>query len=89
MRTMKYKLSKHASSEMKRRGIPLSLLEPVLENPQQVVPGRGAKKVYQSQVDFGSGKVFLLRAVVNDTADPMEVITVYRTSKISKYWRLT
>jgi len=49
--------------------------------------GRGEKKAYQSQVDFGQGKVFLLRAIVNDSVDPAVVITAYRTSKISKYWR--
>ncbi len=29
----------------------------------------------------------LLRAVVDDSADPAVVVTVYRTSKIHKYWR--
>jgi len=62
-------------------------LESVLENPGQIVMGRGEKKAYQSQVDFGQGKVFLLRAIVNDSVDPAVVITAYRTSKISKYWR--
>ena len=51
------------------------------------MPERGNKKVYQSQLDFGSGKVFLLRAIVDDTVDPAVVVTVYRTSKIGKYWR--
>jgi len=47
-------------------------------------PGR---KVYQSKFDFGGGRMFLLRAIVDDRADPAVVITVYRTSKIDKYWR--
>jgi hypothetical protein len=62
-------------------------LESVLENPQQVLPERGGKKAYQSQLDFGGGKIFLLRAIVDETVDPAMVVTVYRTSKISKYWR--
>ncbi len=31
------------------------------------------------------GKVYLLRAMVNETANPTVVVTVYRTSKIEKY----
>ncbi len=84
---MKFKISQHASEEMQRRAIPLTLLETVLQNPQQVVPEYGGKKAYQSQVDFGEGKIFLLRAIVDDKVEPAIVITVYRTSKISKYWR--
>ena len=84
---MKFKISQHASEEMQRRAIPLTLLETVLQNPQQVVPGYGGKKAYQSQVDFGGGKIFLLRAIVDDKVEPAIIITVYRTSKISKYWR--
>ena len=67
--------------------MPLTMLESVLENPQQVLPERGGKKAYQSQLDFGGGKIFLLRAIVDETVDPAMVVTVYRTSKISKYWR--
>ena len=33
------------------------------------------------------GKVYLLRAMVNETANPPVVVTVYRTSKIEKYRR--
>jgi hypothetical protein len=64
-----------------------NLLTSVLESPQQVVSGRGGKKAYQSQLDFGDGKIFLLRAIVDQTVNPPMVVTVYRTSKIAKYWR--
>jgi hypothetical protein len=59
----------------------------VLANPEQVVPGSGGRKVYQSRVDFGGGRMFLLRAVVQDELTPKLVVTVYRTSEITKYWR--
>ncbi|MBW4570470.1 MAG: DUF4258 domain-containing protein [Tolypothrix carrinoi HA7290-LM1] len=84
---MRYQISRHAQTEMERRGISLSLVESVLDNPQQIVTERDGRKVYQSQVEFGSGKVFLLRVIVADEVDPKVVITVYRTSKIDKYWR--
>ena len=83
---MRYQISRHAQIEMERRGISLSLVESVLDNPQQIVTERDGRKVYQSQLDFGNGKVFLLRVIVADV-DPKVVITVYRTSKIEKYWR--
>ena len=45
-----------------------------------------SKKTYQSQLDFG-GRIFLVRAIVAEDVVPNLVVTVYRTSKISKYWR--
>jgi hypothetical protein len=85
---MKYKLSRHARLEMERRGISLDLLEQLLQNPQQIGAETRGKKAYQSIIDFGSGKKFLVRAIVADENDPPVVITVYRTSKIHKYWRM-
>jgi hypothetical protein len=87
MGELKFKLSRHAKEEMDRRSIPLRLLESVLERPQQIVSERGEKKAYQSQLDFGGGKTFLVRAIVDQAVDPPIVVTVYRTSKIAKYWR--
>ncbi|KYC41709.1 hypothetical protein WA1_16865 [Scytonema hofmannii PCC 7110] len=84
---MKYKISRHAQTEIERRGIPLSLVGHVFENPQQIVQERNGRKAYQSQVEFDNGKIFLLRVIVADDVEPPVVITVYRTSKIEKYWR--
>ena len=72
---------------MERRQIPLEVLEAVLEHPEQIVEEHGGKKVYQSRVELG-GRLYLLRAIVNDKIDPATVVTVYRTSKLAKYWRL-
>jgi len=82
-----FKLSKHAGDELVLRNISRDLLDSVLNHPQQVVPERGSKKAYQSQLDFGDDRILLLRAIVNDSIDPAVVVTVYRTSKINKYWR--
>ena len=84
---MNFKFSSHALEEMERRGIALEMLESVLYFPQQVVAERDGKKAYQSQIDFGGGRIYLLRAIVNDALDPAIVITVYRTRNIPKYWR--
>jgi len=34
-------------------------------------------------------KQYLVRVMVNERATPPRVVTVYRTSKISKYWKAT
>jgi len=44
------------------------------------------KRVYQSQLDFGGGKLYLLRVIVSTDPDPPIVVTIYRTSKVEKYW---
>ena len=72
---------------MARRAIPRDLLESLLQAPQQRIPQPGGKQIYQSQVEFKDGKMYLLRAVVAEDEDPPVVVTVYRTSKIRKHWR--
>ena len=84
---MSFRDSRHALEELARRGIPQQMVDEVLAQPQQVVDQPDGKKVYQSQVDFGGGRIFLLRAIVAEDVQPNLVVTVYRTTKISKYWR--
>ena len=83
---MKFRLSNHAEKELIRRRIPRSMVESVLNNPQQVVEEDNGRHAYQSQVSF-SGRIFLLRIIVADEVDPAVVVTLYRTSKVTKYWR--
>ncbi|MBD0264301.1 MAG: DUF4258 domain-containing protein [Tolypothrix sp. Co-bin9] len=83
---MEYRLSRHAQTEMERRKISVDLVESVLDNPQQIISEKEGRKAYQSKFDV-SGRVFLLRVIVVDNIEPAVVITVYKTSKIDKYWR--
>lgn len=82
---MRFRISRHARGELRRRRIPRAILDSVVESPEQVVPAHGGKHAYQSRVNFG-GRVFLVRAIVDDSVDPATVITAYRTTKIDKYW---
>ena len=84
---MNFEISRHAQEEMNRRRIPLNLVETILQNPQQIVDEYGNIKAYQSIIDLGTGKDYLIRVIVNDTLDPAKIVTVYKTSKIKKYWR--
>jgi Domain of unknown function (DUF4258) len=83
---MDYTFSRHAQAEMERRKISVDLVESVLDNPQQVISEKEGRKAYQSKIDVG-GRAFLLRVIVVDDVEPAVVITVYKTSKIDKYWR--
>lgn len=85
---MEFRISQHAATEMRRRGIGRDAVMGILENPQQIVAGRVGRKVYQSQLISGDGKVYLVRVVLDDDKMPPVVVTVYRTSKVTKYWRV-
>lgn len=84
---MTFEISRHAFDEMNRRGLPQHVVDSVLENPGQIVDEYGGMKAYQSVIDFGVGKNYLVRVIVKDTVAPAKVVTVYKTSKIEKYWR--
>jgi hypothetical protein len=80
------RFSQHARVEIARRGVPFDIAEGVLRNPQQVVPTQGGLMALQSRVEL-EGKQYLVRVVVAERPDVTVVVTVYRTSKIGKYWR--
>jgi len=73
--------------ELERRGIPKEKALSVLENPEQIVEEYGGRKAYQSRIEFKNGKIFLLRVILEGETDPATLVTLYRTSKIEKYWR--
>jgi len=84
---MTFQFSRHAETELGLRQIPRAMAEAVLRQPQQIVPERPPRKAYQSKVDFGDDRTFLLRVIVDDTVEPAIVVTLYRTTKINKYWK--
>jgi hypothetical protein len=83
---MEYRLSDHARQEMDRRRIPPALVDAILSNPEQTTSERAGRTAYQSRQDIG-GKMFLVRVIVDTAFDPALVVTVYRTTKMQKYWR--
>lgn len=84
---MNYRISQHASIEMMQRGIKGEYVAAVMLEPDQIVLERDNLVAYQSLVRFECGRQFLLRVIVNPLCDPVLIVTVYRTSKINKYWR--
>ena len=83
-----YRLTDHARLEMTRRQISTAEVESVLAAPEQTECVREGRAVYQSRIELGEpSKTYLLRVVVDVDRQPSEVVTVYRSSKVQKYWR--
>jgi hypothetical protein len=82
---LEIKFSKHAERQLKERNIKRELVQGTLENPEQIVTAgknrKIAQRIYQRQ-----GRDFLLRVVFSEQGNP-EVITMYWTSKVSRYRR--
>jgi hypothetical protein len=79
-----YRITDHAREEMERRGIPEEVVAQIMTNPGQIVSIQDKRKAYQSKIGF-TGKLYVVRIVVEEN-DPLVIVTVYRTSKIDKYW---
>jgi len=84
---MNYILSGHAEWEMERRQIRKAGLDALLQVPEQRIRQSADTEILQSRFAAENGKMYLLRAVVTTGREPPLVVTVYRTSKIEKYWR--
>src|SRR5258705_10599943 len=84
---MDFRLSGHAEWEMTRRGIPLAMVQAVMDHPEQRLVDESCtgRWVHKSRLLFGDGKMYLVRIVVAEDEQPPVIITVYRTSKMEKY----
>lgn len=81
-------ITAHAAMELERRGLSEEMIRRVLTNPEQGEDVRTGRIVLQSRVNMGQpAKEYLVRVFVDSDRRPAEVVTAYRTSKISKYWR--
>ena len=77
--------SKHSLEQMQLRGITIELAQSILNTPQQIIP-EPDKKIYQSIINFEGEGEYLVRIFVNTIKQPNLVITIYKTSKIEKYY---
>lgn len=80
-------ISDHALFEARRRHIDLELAISIIKDPQQKIPSRKDRTVFQSRYyDNIENREMLLRAIVEQAGDTIKVISIYKTSKIDKYW---
>lgn len=81
-----YIVTDHATIELTRRRLSTEIIDRVLRNPEQRLEVRAGRVILQSRVQE-SGSEYLVRVFVDIDRAPAEVVTAYRTSKVSKYWR--
>lgn len=74
----------HAEEEAERRGLSRDDVLEVVRDPQQTVGVREGREVRQSLVEDGR---YLLRVVVDVSETELTVVTMYKTSKIGKFWQ--
>ncbi len=78
-------LTPHAVSQMRRRGITEQAVRALLASPGQVLEVRPGRIVLQSRLGVGATSR-LLRVFVDVDRVPEEVVTVYLTSRVARYW---
>ncbi len=76
--------SKHALEQMALRSISVEIAQSIINNPQQTITQEG-KRIYQSIINFEDGD-YLIKLFINIEKQPNLVITIYKTSKIEKYY---
>ena len=65
---------------------PPAVVKAVLRRPDQVLEGRFSRKIAQRVILKGKVE-WLFRVVYAEEGDRLVVVTVYRTTKVSKYLR--
>lgn len=73
--------------QAKRRGVDETTLNRIADRPEQVLAVRRGREVRQSRIQSPEGTGYLVRVFVDIAEDQETVVTVYKTSKIAKYWR--
>ena len=85
---MDIQLSDHVKTEIPRRQLSEDEVRQVACEPEQVVAARDGLECRQSRISDSPGeKDYLLRVIVNASENPNVVVTAYKTSKLSKYWK--
>ena len=79
--------SKHAKEQMLRRGITREIVMLVISHPEETLADEEdvTATIYQSLIKEDNQR-FLLRVFINKDKFPHEIITLYKTSKIKKYY---
>ena len=78
--------TKHAKGQLKERGLSEEIVVETLLNPEQAFSQEPDVFVSQRRIKV-KGKEDLLRVAFKRKGEILIVLTAYRTSKISKYWR--
>lgn len=84
---MNIRITHHANFEAKRRRIAEEQIKSVVQNPQQQLPSKKGRVILQNKYyDEMERKEMLLRVIGLESSGTFSVVTVYKTSKVFKYW---
>ncbi|MEI6082886.1 MAG: DUF4258 domain-containing protein [Verrucomicrobiota bacterium] len=76
----------HARKKVASREVSAGEVEQTIAKPDVVVPGRPPRQIYMRRYrDEVLQTEMLLRVVVEETADELVIVTLYKTSKFKKY----
>jgi len=79
-----YRFSKHALYQVKQRKLNIDLINAALQIPYKAIRDDSGLLIVQKNVKENN-KTYLYRVFVNDEHKPPLVVTVYKTSKLTKY----
>jgi len=84
---MNFVFSKHAEEQLIRRSLNRNIVESVVLSPEQILGDESDTDItiYQSIIKEDD-KLFLYRVFVNTQLLPHVIVTLYRTTKIEKYY---
>lgn len=77
----------HAKQRIKERKITFELIKQAIENPDQIIKEDKLKIIHKIYNDKKKDKQYLLRIFIKEEPKRIIIRSVYRTSKIKKYWR--
>jgi hypothetical protein len=83
---MEIRFTAHANQQLAFREIDRELAVQVARQPEQIIREPDIPPVAQSRF-VEAGKTVLVRVAYRDEGDVRLIITVYKTSKIAKYWQ--
>jgi hypothetical protein len=78
----------HAKLEMKRRNIRESIVTNVIKSAEQSINSKNNRVIFQGKFFDKDKKAEMVLRVICELYEPeiIKVVTVYKTSKIKKYW---
>ncbi len=83
---MEIRLTDHAKKQLAYRDVSQNQVIAIALSPEQIIEESDVPSIAQSRV-IEDGKTYLIRVAFRDEADVRVVITVYKTSKVKKYWQ--
>lgn len=84
MSAREVEFSDHALRQLKERELPRHVVLETIQTPDEITEGHSGRKIARKVIRLGRLE-WLFRVVYMEEGGKLEVVTVYRTTKISKY----